>query len=60
MSPVHLDAIFNMKLKDFDLEVDKELIMQVKVKEFTSLFLYTCWEVVGYYSSIIGILESWV
>ena len=42
MSPVHLDAIFNMKLKDFDLEVDKELIMQVKVKEFTSLFLYTC------------------
>lgn len=43
LSSVHLDAIFNIKLKkDFDLEVDKELIMQVKVKEFTSLFLCTC------------------
>lgn len=42
LSSVHLDAIFNIKLKDFDLEVDKELIMQVKVKEFPSLFLYTC------------------
>ena len=51
LSSVHLDAIFNIKLKkDFDLEVDKELIMQVKVKEFTSLFLCTCWEVVGYHS----------
>ena len=37
MSPVHLDAIFNIKLKYFDLEVDKDLIASLVAQRLKHL-----------------------
>lgn len=55
INPVHLEVIFNMKLRGLDLEVDNKLSIMVRVKGVIS-FPISYWEIV---CIIVTIIVLW-